>query len=104
MQEYIKKNLGTGNYSTTLIISNYEIENTIKIVKCLENSGLLIKWVSETIQNEAKEWKGGFLITLSGTWGGSLSAYMMAGRGIIEQGMVLEIFNLIIFDLTKEKE
>ena len=55
MQEYIKKNLGTGNYSTTLIISNYEIENTIKIVKCLEKSGLLIKWVSETIQNEAKE-------------------------------------------------
>ena len=48
--------------TTTLIISNDEMENIIKIVKSLKDSGLLLKWVSETIQNEAKEQKEGFLV------------------------------------------
>ena len=47
--------------TATLIISNDEMEN-IKIVKSLKDSGLLLKWVSETIQNEAKEQKEGFLV------------------------------------------
>ena len=55
MQEYIKKILGLGN--TTLIISNNEIEDIIKIIKSLEDSGLLLKGVSETVQNEAREQK-----------------------------------------------
>ena len=42
---------------TTLIISNEEMKNIMKIVKSLEQSGLLIKGVRETIKNEAKEWK-----------------------------------------------
>ena len=46
---------------TTLIIYNEEMNSIIKIVKSLEESGLLIKGVSETIKNEAKERKGGFL-------------------------------------------
>ena len=50
MQEY-KKNLGSG--TAKLIISNYEMEDILKIVKSLEDSGLL-KGVSETIRNEAK--------------------------------------------------
>ena len=37
------------------------MEDIIKIVKSLEDSGLLLKGVSETIQNEAKERKGAFL-------------------------------------------
>ena len=41
--------------STTLIISNNEIEDIIKIVKSLEDSGLLLKGVTETVQNEVKE-------------------------------------------------
>ena len=50
MQEYIKKILGSGhNNTTTLIISNDEMEDIIKIVKSLEDSGLLLKGVSETI-------------------------------------------------------
>ena len=61
-----KKILGSGNM-TTLIISNNEIEDIIKIVKSLEDSSLLLKGVSETIQNEAKEQKGGFLSMLLGT-------------------------------------
>ena len=52
-----KKILGSGHNnpsSTTLIISNNEMEDIIKIVKSLEDSGLLLKGVSETVQNEAK--------------------------------------------------
>ena len=48
-----KKILASG--TTTLIISNHEIENIIKIVKSLEDSGLLLKRVSKTIPNDAKE-------------------------------------------------
>ena len=52
MLEYRKKILGSGN--TTLIISNDEMEDIIKIVKSLKDSCLLLKGVSEAIQNEAK--------------------------------------------------
>ena len=48
-----KKLLASGNM-TTLIISNDEIEDIIKIVKSLEDSGLLLKGVTETVQNEVK--------------------------------------------------
>ena len=51
-----KKILGSGN--TTLIISNNEMEDIIKIVKSLEGSGLLLKGVTETVQNEVKKQKG----------------------------------------------
>ena len=50
-----------GSCMTTLIISNEEMNGIIKIVKSLEESGLLIKGVSETIKNEEKEQKDGFL-------------------------------------------
>ena len=61
--------------TTTLIISNDEMEDIIKIVKSLEDSSLLLKGVSRTIQNEAKEQKGGFLSMLLGTLGASLLVY-----------------------------
>ena len=49
--------LGSG--TTTLVISNDEMNDIIKIVKSLENSGVLLKGVSETIQqHEAKEQRG----------------------------------------------
>ena len=57
MQEYIKKILGSGN-TTILIISNNEINNIIKIVKSLEDSGLLLKGFTETVKNEVKEQTG----------------------------------------------
>ena len=50
-----------GSGMTTLIISNEEMNDIMKIIKSLEESGLLIKSVSETIKNETKEQKGGFL-------------------------------------------
>ena len=68
-----KKILGSGHdNNTTLIISNDEMDDILKIVKSLEDSGVLLKGVSETIQNEAKEQRGGFLSMLLGTLGASL--------------------------------
>ena len=67
MLEYIKKILGSG--TTTLTISYDEMEDMIKIVKSLEDCGLLSKVVSETIKNEAREQKAEFLSMLLGTLG-----------------------------------
>ena len=50
-----KKILGSGNY-TTLIISNDGMNDILKIVKSLEDSGILLKGISKTIKDEAKEW------------------------------------------------
>ena len=57
--------------TTTLIIANDEMNDIIKIDKSLENSGVLLKGVSETIQHEATEQRGGFLSMLLGTLGAS---------------------------------
>ena len=48
------------------------MEDILKIAKSLEDSGLLLETVSETIKNEAKEQKGGFLSMLLGTLGAGL--------------------------------
>ena len=55
----------------TLIISNVEGHDIVKIVKSLEDTGLLIKGFTETVQNEVKEQKEGFLSALLGTLGAS---------------------------------
>ena len=55
-----------------MIISNDEIEDIIKIIKSLEDSGLLLKGITETFQNEVNEQKGGFLNMLFGTLGATL--------------------------------
>ena len=78
MQEYIKKILRPCN--TTLIISNDEMKDIIRIVKSLEDSGLLLKGVSEAIQNEAKEQKGRFLSMLLGTLGANIGKYFTRQR------------------------
>ena len=61
-----------GSRNTTLVISNNEIDDIIKIVKSLEDSSLLLKGVTETARNEVKEKKGGFLSMLLGTLGARL--------------------------------
>ena len=58
------------------------MKNILKIVRSLGNSGLLLE-VSETIKNEAKEQKGGFLSMLLGTLGASLLGNMLADKGVI---------------------
>ena len=72
--------LGSG--TTTLIISSEKMNNIMKIVKYLEESGLLIKGVSETIQNEEKEQKVGLVSILLGTLGASLLGKLLTGKGV----------------------
>ena len=54
-----------------------------KIVQTLEDSNILLKGVTKTIKNEAKEQKGGFLSILMGTLGASLLGNLLAGKGIV---------------------
>ena len=86
MPKYITKILGSDRNTTTLIISNDQMEDIIKIVKSLEDSGLLVKGVSETVQNEAKEQKGQSLRMLLGTLSASILGNMLAGKGINRAG------------------
>ena len=85
-----KKILGSGNssssHNTVLIISNDEIDDIIKIVKSLQNSGLLLKGVTETVKNEVKERKGGFLTMLLGTLGTNLLGNLLTGKGVYRAG------------------
>ena len=85
-----KRMFGSG--FTTLIISNDEMNDIMKIVKSLEESGLLIKGMSELIQNEAKEQKGGFLGMLLGTLGASLLRNLLTGKGETATSQGLETF------------
>ena len=70
----------------TLIISNEEMNDIMKIVKSVEESELLIKGVGETIKNEAKEQKGGILRTLLGNLGAILLGNLLTGKGTIRAG------------------
>ena len=85
------KILGSENSSsfrnnTVLIISNGEMGDIIKIVKSLEDSGLLVEGVTETVQNEVKEQKGRFLSMLLGTLGASLLGNLLTGKRIYKAG------------------
>ena len=62
------------------------MEDIMEIVKSLGNSGLLLKQVSDTIQNEAKEQTGGFLGMLLGSLGASLLGNILVGKGINSAG------------------
>ena len=79
-----KKMFGSG--TTTLITSNEEMNDIMKIIKSLEESGSLIKDVREIIKNEAKEQKGGFLRMLLGTLGASLLGNLLTDKGTIRLG------------------
>ena len=76
-----KKMFESGN--TTLIISNEEINDIVKIVKLLKKYGLLIQGVRETIKNEAKEQEGEFLGMLLGTLGASFLGNLLNGKAVI---------------------
>ena len=93
MQEYTKKTLGSGKHkqnnndnTTTIIKSTDERKDIIKIIKSLQDSGLLLEEVTETVQNEVTEQKGGFLSMLLGTWNASLLGNILSGRGINRAG------------------
>ena len=76
------------------LIIEQEDMNDMKIIEALENSGILLKGVSKTIDNETKEQRGGLLSMLLGTLGASLlgnlltdgKGMMKAGEGIVRAG------------------
>ena len=79
-----KKIFGSG--TTKLIISNEEMNDIMIIIKSLEDADLLIKGISETIENEANEQKGGFLGMLLGTLGASLLWNLLPVGAVIWAG------------------
>ena len=84
-----KKKLVSGGH-TTLIISNNDMQDLLKIVKSLEDSGILLDGITETVKNEVKEQKDGFLSMLLGTLGASLLGDLLrknlSGRSVIGAG------------------
>ena len=79
-----KKMHGSG--STTLIVSNEEMNDIMKIVQALEDSNILLKGVTKTTKNETKEQKRGFLSMLLGTLGATLLGNLLTGKGIVRVG------------------
>ena len=70
-----------------LIIEQEDMNDIIKIIEALENSGVLLKGVNKTIENETKEQRGGFLNMLLGTLGASLLGNLLTGgKGIVRAG------------------
>ena len=66
------------------MILNEELEDIIRIVKSLEDSGLLTKVFTQTIENEVKEQREGFLVILLGTLSTRLLGNMLAWKGFIQ--------------------
>ena len=69
-----------------LIIEEEDMKDIMKIIEALENSGILLKGVSKTIENETKAQRGGFLSMLLGTLGASSLGNLLTGKGIIRAG------------------
>ena len=79
-----KKIHGSG---VKLIIEQEDMNDIMKIIEALENSGILLKGVSKTIENETKEQRGGFLSMFLGTLGASLLGNLLTGgKGIMRAG------------------
>ena len=69
-----------------LIIEQKDMNDIMKIIEALENSGILLKGVSKTIENETKEQRRGFLSMLLGTLGASFLGNLLTGKGIMRVG------------------
>ena len=79
-----KKIHGSG---VKLIIEQEDMNDIMKIIEALEYSGILLKGVSKTIENETKEQKGGFLSMLLGTLGANLLGNLLtSGKGMMKAG------------------
>ena len=75
-----------GSGTTTLIISNKEMNDIMKIVQAFEDSNILLKGVTKTIKIETKEQKGGYLSMLLGTLGANLLGNILTGKGLVRAG------------------
>ena len=87
IQKKIHDSAPTKGARVKLIIEQEDMNDIMKIIKALENSGILLKGVSKAIKNETKEQKGGFLSMLLGTLGASLFGNLLTGgKGIVRAG------------------
>ena len=84
-------------WKATLIISNEEMDDILMIVQTLEDSNILLKGVTKTIENETKEQKGGFLGMLLGPLGAALLGNMWKGKGILRAVYRSKSFNSTSF-------
>ena len=69
-----------------LVIEQEDMNDIMKIIEALENSGILLIGVTKTIENETKEQRGGFLSMLLGTLGASLLGNLLSGKGMMRVG------------------
>ena len=87
IQKKIHGSGSTKGAGVKLIIEQEDMKDIMKIIEALENSGILLKGGSKTIENETKEQKGGFLSMLLGTLGASLLGNLLSGgKGIMRAG------------------
>ena len=87
IQKKIHGSGATKGAGVKLIIEQEDMNDIMKIIEALENSGILLKGVTKTIENEAKEQRGGFLSMLFGTLGASLLGNLLTGgKGIVRAG------------------
>ena len=75
-----------GSGTATLIISNEEMDDIIKIIQALEDPNISLKGVTKTITNETEKQKGGFLCMLLGTLGAILLGNLLTGKIILRVG------------------
>ena len=75
-----------GSGTTTLIYSNEEMNDIMKIVHAIEDSNILLKGVTKIIKNKTKEQKVEFLSMLLGSLGASLLGNMLTGKRIVRAG------------------
>ena len=81
----IQKKKMHGSGTTTLIISNEEMNDIMKIVQALEDSNILLKGVTKRIKNEINEQKGGAEIRYCNS-GTSFLRNLLIGKGTIRAG------------------
>ena len=87
IQKMIHGSGATKSVGVKLIIEQEDMNDIIEIIEALENSGILLKGVTKTIENETKEQRGGFLSILLGTLGASLLGNLLTGgKGIVRAG------------------
>ena len=86
IQKKVRGDGATKGVGIKLIIEQEDMNDIMRIIEALENSGILLKGVSKTIENETKEQRGGFLSMLLGTLGASLLGNLLLGKGIMRAG------------------
>ena len=86
IQKKIHGSGATKSARVKLIIEQEDMNDIMKIIEALENSGTLLKGVSKTIENETEEQRGGFLSMLLGTLGASLLGNLLTGKGMTRAG------------------